>query len=191
MMTRFSPLSFLPMKKTGETYCDGPSLIRPNAFSCLTHASSVLPSTLEHGYGLHLIELGASGRNLIVMFGLLFGGNLLESSSENTLQYCLNSLGIVSIVMCVRFISVRRFHSWAKLVRLRKVTILSGSFPVHFRVSLALLKILFRYRNFVLCRATVPSFSSPLVQSICGFNSRKKGYPRIILSFPKDVRKNF
>src|SRR6267142_5952341 len=191
MMTRFSPLSFLPMKKTGETYWHGPSLIRPNAFSCLTHASSVLPSALEHGYGLHLIELGASGRNLIVMFGLLFGGNLLESSSENTLQYRLNSLGIVSIVICIRFISVRRFHSWAKLVRLRKATSFSGSCLFCFSVSCALLKILFKYQNFMLCRVTVLSFSSPLVQSICGLNSRRKGYPRIILSFPKDVRKNF
>src|SRR6267142_6528508 len=101
MMTRFSPLSFLPMKKTGETYCDGPSLMRPSAFSCLTHASSVSPSIFERGYGLHLIEVGASGRNLIVMFGLWFGGNHLESSSENTLQWRLNSFGIVSIIICM------------------------------------------------------------------------------------------
>src|SRR6266850_4799915 len=111
MMTHFSLLSFLPMKKMGETYCDPPSLICPSSFSCLIHASSILPSTLDHGYGLHLIEVGASGRNLTVMFRLLFGGNRFESSSENTFQCCLNSLGIVSIVMCVHFISSRRFHS--------------------------------------------------------------------------------
>src|SRR6266850_285918 len=191
MMTHFSPLSFLPMKKMGETNCDGPSLICPSAFSCLIHISSASPSALERGYGLHLIEVGASGRNLIDMFGLRFGGNRFKSSSENTLQCRLNSLGIVSIVICVCFISSRRFHSWAKLVRLRKATSFSGSCPVRFRVSCALLKILFKYQNFMLCRVTVLSFSSPLVQSICGLNSRRKGYPRIILSFPKDVRKNF
>src|SRR6266850_6015206 len=107
MMTHFSPLSFLPMKKMGETYCDGPSLICPSSFSCLTHASSILPSALEHGYGLHLIEAGASGRNLTVMFGLRFGGNRFESSSKNTFQCHLNSLEIVSIVICVCFISSR------------------------------------------------------------------------------------
>src|SRR6266850_175934 len=111
MMTCFSPLSFFPIKKTGETNCDAPSLIRPSAFSCLTHSSSISPSALDHGYGLHLIEVGASGRNLTVMFGLQFGGNRFESSSENTFQCRLNSLGIVSIVMCVHFISSRRFHS--------------------------------------------------------------------------------
>src|SRR6266850_3239352 len=111
MMTCFSPLSFLPMKKTGETNCDGPSLICPSAFSCLSHASSISPSPLEHGYGLHLIEVGASGRNLIVIFGFRFGGNRFESSSENTLQCRLNCLGIVSIVICVHFISSRRLHS--------------------------------------------------------------------------------
>src|SRR6266850_3321585 len=191
MMTCFSPLSFLPMKKIGEMYCDAPSLMRPSAFSCLIHASSISPSALDHGYGLHLIEVGASGRNLTVMFGLRFGGNHFESSSENTFQCCLNSLGIVSIVMCVHFISSMQFHSWAKLVRLRKATSLSGSCPVCFSSSSARLKILFRYRNFMLCRATVPSLSSPSVQSIWGLNSHKKGYPSIILSFPKDVRKNF
>src|SRR6266850_2176425 len=106
-MTCFSPLSFLPMKKIGETYCDAPSLIHPNSFSCLIHISSISPSALECRYGLHLIEVGASGRNLTVMFGLQFGGNHFESSSENTLQWCLNSLGIVSIVICVHFISSR------------------------------------------------------------------------------------
>src|SRR6267142_1048054 len=102
MMTCFSPLSFLPLKKTGKTNCDGPSLIHPRAFSSLSHASSTSPSTFEHRYGLHLIEVGASGRNLIVMFGFRSGGNRFESSSENTLQWHLNCLGIVSIVMCVR-----------------------------------------------------------------------------------------
>src|SRR6266850_4179999 len=111
MMMRFSPLSFLPIKKIGETNCNGPSLIRPSAFSCLIHISSISPSALDHGYGLHLIEVGASGRNLIVMFGLQFGGNRFESSSENTLQCRLNCLGIVSIVICVHFISSRRLHS--------------------------------------------------------------------------------
>src|SRR6266850_262813 len=111
MMTHFSPLSFLPMKKTGEMNCDGPYFIHPSAFSCLSHASSTSPSAFEHGYGLHLIEVGASGRNLIVMFGFQSGGNRFKSSSENTLQWRLNCLGIVSIVMCVRFISSRRFHS--------------------------------------------------------------------------------
>src|SRR6267142_5156824 len=191
MMTCFSPLSFLPMKKMGETNCDGPSLICPSAFSCLSHISSTSPSALDRGYGLHLIEVGASGRNLIDMFGLRFGGNHFESSSENTLQWCLNSFGIVSIVICVCFISSRQFHSWARFVHLRKATSLSGSCPAHFRASWARLKTLLRYRNFVLCRATVPPLSSPSVQSIWGLNSCQKGYPRIILSFPKDVRKNF
>src|SRR6267142_2876536 len=95
MMMCFSLLSFLPMKKIGETYCNAPSLICPSAFSCLIHISSISPSALEHGYGLHLIEVGASGRNLTVMFRLWFGGNRFESSSENTFQCCLNSLGIV------------------------------------------------------------------------------------------------
>src|SRR6267142_1773156 len=107
MMTCFSLLSFLPMKKMGETNCDGPSLIRPSAFSCLIHISSISPSALECRYGLHLIKVGASGRNLIDMFGLQFGGNCFESSSENTLQWHLNSFGIVSIVICVCFISSR------------------------------------------------------------------------------------
>src|SRR6267142_235618 len=107
MMTCFSPLSFLPMKKIGETNCDGPSLIRPSAFSCLIHISLISPSALDHGYGLHLIEVGASGRNLIDMFELRFGGNRFESSSENTLQWCLNSFGIVSIIICTHFISSR------------------------------------------------------------------------------------
>src|SRR6266850_7796739 len=107
MMMCFSLLSFLPMKKIGETYCDAPSLRRPNAFSCFIHISSISPLALEHRYGLHLIEVGASGRNLTVMFGLRFGGNCFESSSENTFQCHLNSLEIVSIVICVCFISSR------------------------------------------------------------------------------------
>src|SRR6266850_1346774 len=111
MMTCFSPLSFLPMKKMGETNCNGPSLIHSSAFSCLSHISSTSPSAFECGYGLHLIEVGASSRNLIDMFGLRFGGNCFESSLENTLQCRLNCLGIVSIVICVRFISSRRLHS--------------------------------------------------------------------------------
>src|ERR1700730_7831329 len=98
MMTRFSSVPFLPMKNTGDTYSDAPSTMRPKYFSCLTQSSSISPSALERGYGLHLIDLGAAGSNLIVMFGFLFGGNLLESSSENTLQYLLNSSGMVSIV---------------------------------------------------------------------------------------------
>src|SRR6266850_132658 len=166
MIMHFSLLSFLPMKKIGETYCDAPFLICPNAFSCLTHISSISPSTLEHGYGLHLIEVGASRRNLTIMFRFRFGGNHFESSSENTLQWHLNSLGIISIIICVRFISSRRFHSCARLVHLRNATSLSGSCPVRFRASSARLKTLFRYRNFVLCRATVPPLSSPSVQSI-------------------------
>src|SRR6266850_3525827 len=111
MMTCFSSLSFMPMKKMGETYCDAPSLIHPSAFSCLIHASSILPSALDCGYGLHFIEVGASGRNLTVVFGLQFRGNHFKSSSENTFQCHLNSLGIVSIVMCAHFISSRQFHS--------------------------------------------------------------------------------
>src|SRR6266850_3350581 len=111
MMTHFLPLSFLPMKKMGKTYCDAPSLMCPSSFSYLTHASSISPSTLDCEYGLHLIKVGASGRNLTVMFGLWFRGNCFESSSKNTFKCHLNSLGIVSIVMCVCFISSRRFHS--------------------------------------------------------------------------------
>src|SRR6266850_1360355 len=175
MMMCFSPLSFLPMKKMGETNCDSPSLICPNAFSCLSHISSTSPSALDRGYGLHLIEVGASGRNLIDMFGLRFGGNHFESSSENTLQWCLNSLGIISIVICVCFISSRQFHSWARFVRLRNATSLSGSCPVRFRAPSAHLKSLLRYRNFVLCSITVPPWSFPLLQLICGLNSCKKG----------------
>src|SRR6266850_7634161 len=170
-MMCFSPLSFLSMKKIGETYCDAPSLIRPNAFSCLTHASSISPSALECGYGLHLIEVSASGRNLTVMFGLWFGGNRFESSSDNTLQCHLNCLGIVSIVICVRFISSRRLHSCARFVRLRNATSFLGSCPVSFRAPSARLKSLFRYRNFVLCSDTVPPWSFPSLQLICGLNS--------------------
>src|SRR6266850_4298710 len=191
MMTCFSPLSFLPMKKIGETNCDGPFLIHPSAFSCLIHISLISPSALDRGYGLHLIEVGASGRNLIVMFGLWFGGNCFESSSENTLQWHLNSFGIVSIVRCVHFISSRRFHSWARFVHLRNATNFSGSCPVRFRAPSAHWKSPLRYWNFMLCRATAPPWSFPSLQLICGLNSRRKGYPRIILSFPKDVRKNF
>src|SRR6267142_568557 len=145
------------------------------AFSCLTHASTVSPSFLEHGYGLHLIEVGASGRTLIVMFGLRFGGKRLESSSENTLQCRLNCFGIVSIVICVRFISSRRLHSCARFVRLRNATSFLGSRPVSFRVSSARLKNLFRFRNFVLCSDTVPPWSFPSLQLIRGLNSRRKG----------------
>jgi hypothetical protein len=68
-MTLFSPLS-LPMKKMGETYYDASSSMHPNAFSCLIHPSSISPSAFDHGYGLHFIELGAPGKNLIVMLGL-------------------------------------------------------------------------------------------------------------------------
>src|SRR6266850_906760 len=175
MIMHFSLLSFLPMKKIGETYCDAPFLICPNAFSCLTHISSISPSTLEHGYGLHLIEVGASRRNLTIMFRFRFGGNCFESSSENTLQWHLNSLGIISIVICVCFISSRQFHSWARFVHLRNATSLSGSCPVCFRAPSAHLKSLLRYRNFVLCSITVPPWSFPSLQLICGLNSRKKG----------------
>src|ERR1700682_1799456 len=105
MMTRFSSLSFLPMKKIGETIGDAPSLIRPKAFSCLIQFCSRSPSAFERGYGLHLIDVGAFGRNLIVMLGLRFGGKRLASSSENTLQCRRKSLGIVSIVICVRRIN--------------------------------------------------------------------------------------
>src|SRR6267142_2815996 len=139
MMTHFSPLSFLPMKKTGETNCDGPSLIRPSASSCLSHSSSTSPSAFERGYGLHLIEVGTSGRNLIVMFGFRSGGNRFESASENTLQWRLNCLGIVSIVICVHFISSRRLHSLARFVRFRNSTSFLGSRPVFFRASSACL----------------------------------------------------
>src|SRR6266850_1040244 len=175
MMTCFSLLSFLPMKKIGETNCNGPSLIRPSAFSCLIHVSLISPSALDRGYGLHLIEVGASGRNLIVMFGLWFGGNCFESSSENTLQWHLNSFGIVSIVICVRFISSRRFHSWARFVCLRNATSFLGSCPVRFRAPSTCLKSLLRYRNFVLCSTTVPPCSFPSLQLIYGLNSHKKG----------------
>ena len=175
MMMCFSPLSFLPMKKIGETYCDAPSLMHPSAFSCLTHAFSILPSALECEYGLHLIEVSASERNLTVIFGLQSGGNHFESSLENTLQWHLNSLGIVSIVICMHFLSSRQFHSWAKFVHLRNATNLSESCPVCFRAPLACLKSLFRYQNFMLYSATVPPWSFPLVQLICGLNSHRKG----------------
>jgi hypothetical protein len=57
------------MKKMGETYCDAPSSMRPNASSYLIHPSSISPSTFDCGYGLHFIELGVPGKNLIVMLG--------------------------------------------------------------------------------------------------------------------------
>src|ERR1700692_4969445 len=110
MMTHFSSLSFLPMKKI-EAIGHAPSLMRPKAFSCLIQFCSRSPSAFERGYGLHLIDVGAFGRNLIVMLGLRFGGKRLASSSENTLQCRRNSLGIVSIVICVRRISSVRLHS--------------------------------------------------------------------------------
>src|ERR1700682_1157466 len=175
MITLFSPLSFFPMKKMGETYGDGPSLMRPNANSCLIQASSTLPSAFDRGYGLHFMEVGASGRSLIVMSGFLFGGNRFESSSENTLQCCLNSFGMVSIVRCVRFLSSIRLHSWAKFVRLKKATTFVGSRPVCLRVSFARLKTLCRYLNFMLCSSTEPSSSLPSVQFTRGLNSLRKG----------------
>jgi len=162
-MTLFSPLSFLLMKKMGETYWDTPSLICPNAFSCLIHPSSILPSTLDHGYGLHFIELGAFGKNLIVMSGSHFGGNHFDNSSENTFQCLLNSFGMVSIVIWVCFISSRWLHSWAKFVCLKNTITHSGSCPVFCRVSPTLLNILPRYLNLVLWRVTLPPSSFPLV----------------------------
>ena len=191
MMTHFLLLSFLPMKKMGETYCDAPSSMHSNAFSCLIHPSSISPSPLDHGYGLHLIELGVFGRNLIVMLGSQFGGNHFESSSKSTFQCLLNSLGIVSIVMWVWFISSRRFHSWARFVCLRNAIIHSGSCPVFLRVSAALQNTHPRYLNLVLWRVTSSPSSFPSVQFICGLNSHRKGYPRIILSLPNAVMKNF
>jgi hypothetical protein len=110
-MTHFSPLSFFPMKKIGDTIGDAPSVMRPSAFSCLIHDSSISPSAFDRGYGLHLIELGAPGKNLIVMLGSRFGRNRFDSSSENTLQCFLNSLGIVSILIWVQFVSSSLFHS--------------------------------------------------------------------------------
>src|ERR1700682_6035283 len=191
MMTRFSLLSFLPMKKIGDAIGDAPSLMRPRAFSCLIQFCSRSPSAFEHGYGLHLIDVGAFGRNLIVMLGSRFGGKRLESSSEKTLQCCRNSIRIVSIVICVRLLSSVRLHSWARLVRLRKATSFSGSCPVLFNVASARLKKPLRYLNFVLCNEIAPPLSCPATQSICGLNSRRNGYPRIILSFPRAVKKNF
>ena len=83
----------------GEIYCNAPSLICPNAFSYLIHPYLISPSALDLGYGLHLIELGVLGRNLIVMLESQFRGNCFESSSKNTHQCPLSSLGMVFIII--------------------------------------------------------------------------------------------
>ena len=77
---------------------EGPFMSLFRATCSATHLSSTSDSFLERGYGLHLIDVGASGRNSIAMSGFLAGGKRLDSSSEKTFQCRLNSGGMVSIV---------------------------------------------------------------------------------------------
>src|SRR5487761_441952 len=190
MMMRFSSLSFLPMWKIGETMGEGPFISPFRATCSTTHLSSTSDSFLERGYGLHLIDVGASGRNSMAISGFLAGGKRLDSSSEKTFQCRLNSGGIVSMLRWVFRLSSTRLHSWARLVHLRKATSFSGIFPVRARVLPARPRALLRYLYLALCRATGPFSSLPLAQSTGGLNSLRKGYPKIILSPPSDVRKN-
>src|SRR5487761_1104064 len=90
----------------------------------------------------------------------------------------------------VLFFSSTQLHSWAKLVHLRNATSLSGIAPIRARVFPACLKAFLRYLYLALCRVTSPFFSPPLAQLSGGSNSLRKGYPRIILSPPSDVKKN-
>src|SRR5487761_1355897 len=139
---------------------EGPFMSLFRATCSATHLSSTSDSFLERGYGLHLIDVGASGRNSMAISGFLAGGKRLESSSEKTFQCRLNSGGIVSMVRWVFLLSSMRLHSWARLVHLRKATSLSGIVPLSARAFPAHLKALLRYLYLALCRVTGPSGSS-------------------------------
>src|SRR5487761_1409258 len=114
----------------GETMGEGPFISLFRATCSATHLSSTSDSFLECGYGLHLIDVGASGRNSMAMSGFLAGGNHLDNSSEMTFQCRLNSGGMVSMVRWVCRLSLVQLHSWARLVRLRNATSLFGISPV-------------------------------------------------------------
>src|SRR5487761_1774961 len=133
-MMHFSLLSFLPMWKMGEMMGEGPFISLFRATCSLTHLSSTSDSFLERGYGLHLVNVGTSGRNSMAMSGFLAGGKRLDSSSEKTFQCHLNSGGMVSMLRWGFRFSSTRLHSWARLVRLRKATSFSGIFPVRAKV---------------------------------------------------------
>src|ERR1700733_14939960 len=116
------------------------------------------------GYILQLIFVGASGRSVMAWFSSLSGGNRCASSSENTLLWFWYSSGMAVSLTGSKVVATANFASWYRFLLKRYP-------PVR--------------------RTTGSPFSSCFFQSISGFSCSNQGYPKIILSSPKLVTKNW
>src|SRR6266702_2235523 len=116
------------------------------------------------GYILQLIFCGASGLSLIGKSSSLSGGKHCASSSENTFWCCwyLSGIGV-------------------SFTGSKVATIVTFASVCHFRLK--------RYPPVRI--ATGSPFSSCAFQSISGFLRSNHRYPKIILSSPRLVTKNW
>jgi hypothetical protein len=124
------------------------------------------------------------------MSGSQDGGSCLDSSSENTLQYLQNSSGIPFIEGSVFLLHSLFSQSRARLDRFKKRSTFLGRIPVLEKTLWARLRKPLICLYLVLCSCMPPFASCPFGQSIGGLNSCRKGYPKIIQSCPRSVKKN-
>ena len=136
----------------------------PLARFSLMYAFSDSSSLGVRGYILQLIFCGASGLSLMGKSSSLSGGKCCASSSENTFWCCWYSFGIGVSFTGLKVATMAIFASWCH----------------------------FCWKRYPPVRITTGSpFSSCAFQSISRFSCLNHGYPKIILSSPRLVMKNW